>query len=233
MEARSITERNRDFFDKGAEQIYTIPWIRDLVSQISGFLSSHHEWLGIRAGEGPKRMISLPLLDCFAATRCIDLSGAMVAQYNANASGRGLSPGRMLAIQGDLLSPDAKENLADDPNWTGFDLIVISMALHHVTDHEAMVAKLAARLNPGGTLAIVDWVSKPEGLSGEEELAMKTHTSHGTITKHGFTRGEMGMYLAKAGLVEYDFTVATKCQMPPEAGGGERLAFAARARRVS
>ncbi|KAK8003069.1 hypothetical protein PG989_002788 [Apiospora arundinis] len=243
MEAKCITERNRDFFDQGAAHVYNVPWIRDLVSRISGFLVSNHDWLGVRVGDSSKRMldyaggngtaVSLPFRDYFGTIRCIDLSSAMVAQYNANASSQGLSSDRMLAVQGDLLSSDAKESLADDPEWSGFDLVVMSMALHHVTDPEMMVTKLAERLNTGGTLAFVDWVSKPEGLSGEEELAMKSHASHGTITKHGFTKEEMDVYFEKAGLVDCEFQIATDFQMPPEVGGGERSAFVARARRAS
>jgi trans-aconitate 2-methyltransferase len=80
------------------------------------------------------------------ATLGVDRSGAMLEKARAEAA-----PG-LTFRQGDLAEP---------ASWGApgpFDVLVSNAALHWVPDHEALLARLAARLAPGGQLAIqVPW----------------------------------------------------------------------------
>ena len=71
--------------------------------------------------------------------RGVDISDGMVELFNKAAESNGLTPDQMRAVQGDLVaSPesDAQTALADK-EFFNFDLIVMSMALHHIEHPEA------------------------------------------------------------------------------------------------
>jgi SAM-dependent methyltransferase len=131
--------------------------------------------------------------------RGVDISGGMVEQYNETARQLGLSPEQMRGVQGNLLEleKDGPLAAADDPEFTGFHVAVVSMALHHVADPPALIKKLVERLAPGGSLVIVDWVT-PEGPSPD-------HPAAHTVTRHGFNEKEMEEMFADAGLSDCSF----------------------------
>ena len=82
----------------------------------------------------------------------------MVDQYNKLAEKFDLS-NQMRANVGDLIKGSDQLNA---PEYSGFDLIVMSMALHHVEDPALMIHRLSQRLATGGVLLIIDWVSPAE-----------------------------------------------------------------------
>lgn len=177
--------------------------------------------------------------------RGMDISGGMVEQYNKTARGLGLWPDRMYAVRGDLLA-DGESRHAED--LAGFDVAVMSMALHHVADPADMVRKLAARLAPGGSLVIVDWLllddrhrhshSNGHGHGHGHRHGHGHGHSHGsmpspngqhpaahTVTRHGFTEEEMRSMFAGAGLVDYAFRLHPERSKVPF-GEDQQLFFA-------
>lgn len=198
---QAFRERNRAFFDSAAVTIYEHDWAAAMTAQIADFIKAEQTWLGVRDGPAAGRLldyaggngvvVSLPLLERFAELRSIDASPAMAAEYNRTAARAGVPAARMRAVVGDLLGgagegegegkeEEQEENFAT-PEWTGFDLVAMSMALHHVHDPARMVAVLAARLAPGGTLVLVDFVAAEE--SGCRPLGGHGH-GHGDHGHH-------------------------------------------------
>lgn len=140
----------------------------------------------------------------------------MVSQYHAEAAKAGHPAEKMRAVVGDITA-DAADAAAelDGPEWRGFDLAVISMALHHVADPAAAVRKLAERLAPGGTLLVLDFAAagekeneedgdeeagKEEGKGAQSRGMPAPEAVEATISKHGFTRDDMRAYFGAAGL---------------------------------
>jgi SAM-dependent methyltransferase len=151
----------------------------------------------------------------------------MVELYNATATQLGLSAAQMRGVRADLLDESGPGDTClalagDEPGeFANFHMAVMSMALHHVADPAKMVAKLAERLAPGGSLVIIDWLahgSTPEG--------GVVHPAAHTITRHGFAEEEVRGMFAEAGLGEFGFLLHPETSRVP--GGGEQQLFFAR-----
>ena len=72
-----------------------------------------------------------------------------------------------------------------------FDVVVSLMALHHIPDTPAVLANVAALLEPGGHLAVVDLDAEDGSFHG-----------HGADVHHGFDRAELAELLRDAGFVD-------------------------------
>lgn len=136
----------------------------------------------------------------------LDVSSNMLDQYNQTAQETGLGD-KMMARKGDLLA----ENLSDDmkaPELFNFDLVVVSMSLHHFANPGTAMKRLGERLKKGGALFIIDFVpeDKPDhGFHGQFAEAAKT------VRTHGFTRQDMEKLYSDAGLSEgSDYQVLEK-----------------------
>ena len=62
----------------------------------------------------------------------------------------------MHAIEGDLLNPSSALN---GKEWFDFDIVIISMALHHVEDPKLMLTKLKERVKRGGSIVVVEFLA--------------------------------------------------------------------------
>ncbi|KAL9598027.1 MAG: hypothetical protein Q9219_004783 [cf. Caloplaca sp. 3 TL-2023] len=205
---------------------------------------------GCGAGE-----LSRALFPHVTSIRGIDVSSAMVKAYNDHAREANIPEEKMFAVRGDILaspSDNDKEAAAPPPpppafmergnkEWSDFDVVVMSMTLHHVGDPAAAVAKLVERLRPGGSLVIVDWGLGREEAgpgSGDGERSNEDRKQEGghhhhhqddhnpvpsskdTITRAGFGQEEMEQMFRNAGCVEED----------GEGGGVEVVEFRERTR---
>lgn len=184
----------------------------------------------------------------------------MVAKYRATATELGLPESRMLAVQGNLLSPvvePTKPPLSED-ELNGFDLVALSMALHHMEDIELTVKRLAERLRPGGVILIIDWAtnshSERTGLTeqsstnptrdhhsrhhnhhhhhhGHDVIDPKHPASH-TISHGSFSKDQiLGLFHA-AGCCEPSFILSDKLSEVPGARTGKLQNFFARATKL-
>ena len=144
----------------------------------------------------------------------------MVAEYNKaareifGAHGPGLQSGRMEGFQYDLLAdshsgsgPDTGPGTADvNPLPSGtlapFDVIVVGMALHHVTAPGRLLKRFSELLKPGGVCVVLDMVPGSAQLGHSEDLKEVGHEGSvlATIGKHGFTEVEMRDLYEGAGM---------------------------------
>ena len=176
--------------------------------------------------------------------RGVDVSERMVDRYNADAREAGVSEEKMYAVRGDLM--DASGGPLEGQGFFNFDLIIMSMALHHIDDPRRMVAELVGRLKPGGRVVIIDWLPSDEkvthnhGGSSREEPSSHAagsgaahhheHTPHPgahTVSVDGFSNEQMQSMFKEAGCSSSDFVLAeSPSQVPPDPKGQKHLFFA-------
>lgn len=129
----------------------------------------------------------------------------MLAEFEKNAHKAELSK-KMVGLKGDLLAESLSAEL-QKPDLFDFDIVVVSVALHHFSDSDFAMRRLAERLKKGGTLLVVDFVP--------DEHAHEFHHDHpeaaATIKKHGFTKDEMRKLYEDAGMgARFDYQIVEK-----------------------
>jgi SAM-dependent methyltransferase len=165
----------------------------------------------------------------------------MVTAYNMLSQSQQLSS-KLSAIQGDLLSPSSTPQ---DPNFFNFDIIVMSMALHHVFDTQLMINKLHERLKDGGVLVIIDWLTMGLGRGGhgykhrnddsdvrKGEGEKVTPAAH-TIAHWGFSEEEMKSLFEDVGMMDVGFMEGIEKSKVPAEMNYEQQMFIAKARKVN
>ena len=129
---------------------------------------------------------------------------------------------RMHAIEGDLSNPSSTLN---DPHWFNFDVAIMSLALHHVSDPVDMLSKLKERLRKGGTLVVVEFTqpgddSKDIKTSNVNEADM-VEVVGGQKIWPGFTPDSLGGMLGRAGFEDVDVKLQDETvHFPEHIGGG-------------
>jgi SAM-dependent methyltransferase len=197
-----------------------------MAKKIGEALSSSVQWMGIRSkseGSPPVKlldyacgygMVSSALLGQFDIIRGVDISETSVASYNEMARQSGIPVEQMVAVQGSIPPPSANTLLTTE-EFFDFDLIAISMALHHIDDRIGVLSGLYERLRSGGVLIVVDLA--PETHShhhaqkdqahdhGDGHSHQHTQARH-TISKHGgFGFEDMKGLLSEAGFAPESF----------------------------
>lgn len=156
----------------------------------------------------------------------------MVEQYNILAQKHGYDSATMHAVHGDLV--DGRTNPSvdlDGPEFSNFDLIVMSMALHHVDDPERMIKTLSKRLNIGGVLLIIDLVSASESGCSPASPPAEEPVSH-TMSRTGFEKQELSDWFGNAGLADFGWKWFSSQSKLPENMGGAMQVFLSRATRT-
>ncbi|MCJ1251406.1 hypothetical protein MMC30_008639 [Trapelia coarctata] len=197
-------------------------------------------------GCGPG-LASQALFPWVSELRGIDVSDAMVSEYNKAATTNGLSYSRMHAVQGDLMEPVGDALGSHD--IFGFDVAVLSIALHHFDKPGVLIKRLMERLTDGAVLVVVDWTPPCHKKSREQaSTASSDHQhyhdhSHGTSNNHGhgqgnypgthtvahdgFTKQQMETMSAKAGCNKVDYVLHEhKSKVLAEIGMEKQLFFA-------
>ncbi len=141
--------------------------------------------LELGAGTG---LLGLALAPHVGSVILADASGGMLDVAEAKLAAGGYPGARTLrhVLTVDPLPPDR------------FDLVVSLMALHHVPDTGAAMEHLAALLEPGGRIAIVD-------LEAEDG---SFHTDPGDDVLPGFERDPLRRHAEAAGFRDVDFRPA-------------------------
>ena len=93
------------------------------------------------------------------------------------------------------------QDILVEPLDRTFDLIVSAMALHHVHDTAALLARFVANLVPGGQIALADL--------DREDGTFHAAGAEG-VHHHGFERTELAGLLADAGFVDVQFHTAAE-----------------------
>jgi predicted O-methyltransferase YrrM len=115
----------------------------------------------------------------------------MTERYVADA---GLA-GRITTAVGDYLA---------DPLPGGFDFVFVSAVVHsnRPDQNAALVAKCADALNPGGRVAIVDWVMSPDRVAPTAGALFALNMLVATDGGDTFTEEEIAGWLTSAGLAD-------------------------------
>lgn len=148
----------------------------------------------------------------------------MVEQYNQCAEKEGFATEKMHAIHGDLTTDTSSSPEFNSAEYNDFDLVIISMALHHVEDPAAMVRKLADRLANGGVLLVIDWVTAAE--SGCTQPDMKSGPVSHTVSRMGFAQAEVKEWFETAGVEDWGWRWFSKRSKMPEEFGEQQLFLA-------
>ena len=184
------------------------------------------------------------MLPYLTEIRGVDVSERMVDRYNAEAREAGVSEAQMYAVRGDLM--ESSGGPLEGQDFFNFDLIIMSMALHHIDDPKTMMAELVGRLKPGGRVVIIDWipsdnkVTPDHGESSREQPSSPgagsgaahhhEHTPHPgahTISFDGFSKEQMQSMFKEAGCSSSDYVLAeSPSQVPPDPTGQKHLFFA-------
>ena len=164
----------------------------------------------------------------------------MLAKYRDTAADLGLDESRMLAVQGDLLAPTVEPTRPPlrDEDLQGFDLVAISMALHHIEDIQLATRRLAERLRPGGVLLIVDGATReskeqmdPPAIHhhGQGQEQRLEHPTAHTISHDSFSQPQIFSLFDQAGCGDSQFVLADRLSHVPGARTGQMQLFWARA----
>lgn len=184
----------------------------------------------------------------------MDISEGMLETYKtaAHECEQDFPETQMRAVKGDLMADDVDPALLGD-EMSDFDLVVISMALHHLEHPHKAVQRLIDRLRVGGVLLIVD---KAVTANLSKEQHQQTHSgghdhhhvhhatapihAHGndddeifkdltnhTIAHNSFTQEQIEDMFTKAACNDVDFVLLPeKSPAPTEMGGEMQLFFA-------
>jgi ubiquinone/menaquinone biosynthesis C-methylase UbiE len=184
-------------FDEIASQWDSNPMRRQLAIRIAEAITARLQLdpgaraLDLGAGTGLVSLMLAPRLREVVAT---DSSAGMLAEIEKKLAGGGIANVR--ALRWDADEGDCPES--------GFDLVFSSMAMHHVRDTAALLARIARALRPGGTVALAD-------LDTEDGLF------HGDVTgvhHKGFDREALRGLLEAAGFEQIEIRDATTMTRP-------------------
>lgn len=237
------TNVNKEHYDTMTDDLFQISWIQEMHADIKKFFTANLPWLGISENAryangtgirvldfaGGNGVLSLALEPYAAELRGIDISSAMVQLYNDAAAKNGLGPQRMRAVEADILSADPSAAVAAaGPEFSGFNLAVISMALHHIADAEGAIRALADRVVPGGAVLVIDWLEHPQSHHQHraDEHPLTSKARH-TIAHNGFSEQKMLDLFSKAGLVDGEVRLNPRAtEVPTDLGGTLQLFYA-------
>ena len=119
-----------------------------------------------------------------------------------------------------------KPSLSQD-ELSGFNLVAICMALHHIKDPQFAISRLVERLRSNGMILVVDWATRDA-----TESLPSTHPAAHTVTHDGFTKDQVLSLFQNAGCHSESFILAGELSDVPEASSGKKQLFFARATKV-
>ncbi|PYH46861.1 class I SAM-dependent methyltransferase [Aspergillus saccharolyticus JOP 1030-1] len=221
-----FTEKNRQYFDKMAttyidefkefvdansrEVLNRRAWISDTWTDTESGKGKVIKMLEYACGPGPISMALAPFLTKIVG---MDVSDGMVSEFNRNAQEAGLGA-KMTGVKADLLAETGSEELSA-AEYNNFDLVVVSMALHHFETPELALVRLGERLKKGGALMVLDILAQGyhdhhhhhhhhDEHHGEHHDSTHQKLDFGeaehTIGSHGFTLERIQQLYENAGL---------------------------------
>ncbi|KAL4944874.1 hypothetical protein BDV06DRAFT_219930 [Aspergillus oleicola] len=166
-------------------------WFSDTWTDTSAGKNKDVKMLEYACGPGH---ISLTLAPFVSRVVGMDISEGMIEEFNKNAREAGHSD-TVVGVKADILSESMPAAVAG-PEYFDFDLVVVSMALHHFEHPEQALKRLGERLKKGGMMIIMDMVPEEHHDHGLSQMGDIAHT----ISKHGFSLEEMRTMWEDAGL---------------------------------
>ncbi|KAM0323209.1 hypothetical protein ACHAPQ_008767 [Fusarium lateritium] len=237
---KSLGQINRQFWNDNMHIISQQPWVQDLAKQVVQNLQDNLDRVGVpKSTEAAQErqlslldyacgtgLVTFALLPWFSKVRGIDISDANVEKYNQLAQDQGVSSDVVRAVQGDVRSPDSEMSTED---FSNFNFVVISMALHHIDDPKILLSHLYERLQPGGHLLVADWTPEHYGIEG----SVANHAAFHTTGSYGFDEAAMVEMMSSAGFQDVEFSLAPERSSMGKEIGGERQMFSAHGKRLT
>ncbi|KAJ7063678.1 S-adenosyl-L-methionine-dependent methyltransferase, partial [Mycena amicta] len=200
---------NQAFFDEHAQQADHRPMagevaqsVRDAILRAYSFDADSTTVLDFACGTG---IVSHGLAAHCKTLVGVDISQGMVDRFNKSAAEQGISPEKMHAVRVELKGQDSELDGAK------FDVVMCSLAFHHIADVLGTTRLLSFYLKPGGVLLVVDFPAMDISQFPVEAQAMIPHT-------HGVSETLIRDAYEKAGLGEFEWTLfkRPKGDMHPE-----------------
>ncbi|KAJ7221543.1 S-adenosyl-L-methionine-dependent methyltransferase [Mycena pura] len=145
---------NQAFFDQHAHQAEHRPMASELAESVRNAILNAYPFdkdataiLDYACGTG---IVSRGLAPHCKTLVGVDISQGMVDEFNKGVQNHGLSAEQMRAVRTELKGEDSE--LGGDK----FDVVMCSLAYHHIEDITAVTRLLAFFLKPGGVLLVVD-----------------------------------------------------------------------------
>ena len=172
----------------------------------------------------------------------------MINEYKSNIQEAGYGD-KVVALNGDLFADPVPADISG-PEYSDFDLVAVSMALHHFEDPGLAMNRLGQRLRQGGVCLIIDIIPEEHhdhdhghrhghGHGGHDHGNHGHGTDHeygasSTIKTHGFSAEQMKKLYEDAGLtVGFDYQVIEEPLVMKKDGKPlEKTIFFARAQRA-
>ncbi|KAL2803037.1 S-adenosyl-L-methionine-dependent methyltransferase [Aspergillus granulosus] len=203
-----FAEKNRQVFEKqsrtyksdykkGVETLVNVAqtqrtWVSDVWADTEAGKGKELKMLEYACGPGH---ISLALAPFVSRVVGIDISDGMIEEFKKNVCEAGRSD-TMTGIKANLLADSTPAEVAG-PEYFDFDIVVVSMALHHFEYPEKALKCLGERVKKGGVMMIMDLI--PEHHHDHDHGHQMGEVFH-TISKHGFSAEEMQKMYDDAGL---------------------------------
>ncbi|RAH46109.1 class I SAM-dependent methyltransferase [Aspergillus brunneoviolaceus CBS 621.78] len=149
----------------------------------------------------------------------MDVSDGMISEFNKNAKEAGLAD-KMTGVKADLLAESVSEELSAD-EYTKFDLVVVSMALHHFENPELALARLSERLKKGGVLLVLEILAEESHHDHHGHHHHRHHHHHHHHDEqHDSAHGRLDFGDAEHTIGSHGFTLERIQQLYEEAGVG-------------
>ena len=173
----------------------------------------------------------------------MDIAEGMLVRFNKTAREHGFAEDHVFGVLGDITSADHSAAL-DGPEYFNLDLIIVSMALHHMEKPQEAIDRFVQRLKPGsGILVVIDWEERkndPAPSEGEgkdkdvrkiDGLFKEHHPSMDTVAHAGFTKEQFEDMVSRAGCDVTDFVLLPDKSVVPPAKDGEMQLFFGKGKR--
>lgn len=211
---------NKELFDKKALEVDAMPEFQAVGRDVAAALLRIYpalfdpektEALDFVCGTG---LVSLHIAPHVKSLVGVDISEGMVARFNERASELGLPPSKARAEAIEL------KGTGGELGGAKFDIVLCTLAYHHLSSISTTTALLASFLKPGGALLVVDHMATPE----TRENDVPEEFRNAVKTTAGFSEAQIREVFEGAGLQEFEFGHALTATVL----GKERAAFVAK-----
>lgn len=194
-----FTEANRKYFDQMAsaytdrfasftkilteETLKHRLWLSDQWTDTEAGKDNEVKMLEYACGPG---VISMALAPFLTKIIGIDVSDNMIDEFNRNARNMDLTQ-KMIGYKADLLKESVPTEFSG-PDFTEFDMVTVSMALHHFEDPQTALQRLGGRLKKDGSCMIIDILSR-SGSDHDHDHDYNHGNDHDHDHDHGHGHG--------------------------------------------
>ncbi|KAF5860185.1 hypothetical protein ETB97_001890 [Aspergillus alliaceus] len=195
-------------FEKGMKMIHRVVqekrlWASDTWTDTETGQGKEIKVLEYACGPG---IVSTTLAPFATKVVGLDVAEGMVDEYNSNAREAGFAD-KMVGRKGDLLVESVSDDLSG-PDYSDFDVVFVSMALHHFEKPDLAMKRLGERLKKGGVCLIIDILPHGKHDHNAHEMHNEFAETTHTIKTHGFTLEDMHKLYEAAGVaMKFDFQV--------------------------